>query len=77
MKGRQIMDKQTPRQRIDAALTRIERKHSHRFDYSHQAGGYRLTNVEGNRDYSPRLPGEEFALWLEAFAEGLDFATRA
>jgi hypothetical protein len=70
------MDKQTARQRIDSALTRIERKHSHKFDTSHQAGGYRLTNPEGSREYSPRLPGGQFALWLEAFEEGLDFGTR-
>lgn len=59
--------------RIKAALARIERKHGKQFDFDKMMGGYRLTNASGNRDISPRLKAGDFALWLEAFEEGLDF----
>lgn len=67
---------ETTRQRIEWALTRIERKHGNKFAHNKQAGGYRLTDHQGSRDISPRLPAGAFALWLEAFEEGLDFGTR-
>ena len=59
------MANQTSRQRIESALARIERKHSQKFDY----------NKQGSREISPRLPAQSFALWLEAFKEGLDIGT--
>ena len=69
------MANQTSRQRIESALARIERKHSQKFDYNKQGSGYRLTDAAGSREISPRLPAQSFALWLEAFKEGLDIGT--
>lgn len=61
------------RQRITEAMARIERKHGKQFAYNKMMGAYRLTNEAGNRDVSPRLAAGQFALWLEAFEEGLDY----
>ena len=66
------MERETPRQRIDAALRRIERKHKMAFGVDKMTGGLRLTDVNGAREISPRLPASKFALWLEAFEDGLD-----
>ena len=71
------MDGQTCKQRIDGALTRIHNKHGHKFVADYMSSGYRLADEAGQLGRGwPRLPAGKFALWLEAFEEGLDFATR-
>jgi hypothetical protein len=62
----------TQRERIEAAIDRINRKMGKSFSYNKQLNGYRLTDEDGVREYSLRYSAKQLLDILRVIENILD-----